>query len=318
MHHISQRGDLGQHVSSEAMTVGLDEQIKRYRAWLAADSPRHNSSGHREEMNQYINEALRVTPVGKQAVRPFAPFRRHLSAFQTLTAGQAGILGGIMALWALSLILFSAPVLTAVIAVVTVFYLSDLLLSFWLCVRTLGRPSRVSIDNAVVRALVYADWPRYTVLCPLYREAAVVPQFVQAMQALDYPAEKLQILFLTEQDDVETRRAIQSMKLPRHFRVVTVPNGEPRTKPRACNYGLLETTGDYVVIYDAEDIPDPLQLKKAVLTFANHGADLGCVQARLNFYNPEQNVLTRWFTAEYSAWFDLILPGLEWAGFPLP
>lgn len=315
---MSYTHNLPQHVSPQTITPDLSEEIKRYRAWLATERTHNNATGHREKTQQYIGDALKPVQVGKREIRTFAPFRRHLSALQTLTAGQVGVLGAIMILWALSLILYSTPVLTAVIAVITVFYLSDLVLNFWLCIRTLGHPSEKSIDDAIVLALADAEWPRYTVLCPLYREAAVVPQFVKAMQALDYPTEKLQILFLTEEDDVETRRAIQSMNLPHHFRIVTVPEGEPRTKPRACNYGLLETTGDYVVIYDAEDIPDPLQLKKAVLTFANHGSDLGCVQAKLNFYNPEQNMLTRWFTAEYSAWFDLILPGLEWAGFPLP
>jgi len=92
----------------------------------------------------------------------------------------------------------------------------------------------------------------------------------------------------------------------------------PRTKPRACNFGLIQSLGQYVVIFNAEDVPDPLQLKKAVLTFANHGPNLACVQAKLNFYNPDQNLLTRWFTAEYSLWFDLILPRLQKAHFLLP
>ena len=153
---------------------------------------------------------------------------------------------------------------------------------------------------------------------PLYREAQVVPQFVQAMLALDYPPEKLQILFLTEEDDAETRNAIRALSLPPHFKILVVPDGKPRTKPRACNYGLMHAQGPYVVIYDAEDIPDPLQLKKAVLTFASHGTDVVCVQAKLNFYNIRQNLLTRWFTAEYSAWFNLILPGLQLAKFSLP
>jgi hypothetical protein len=131
------------------------------------------------------------------------------------------------------------------------------------------------------------------------------------MKALDYPSDKLQILFLTEEDDLETRAAIRAMKLPAHFSIVTVPTGYPRTKPRACNYGLTEATGYYTVIYDAEDKPDPLQLKKAILTFAKHDESLACVQARLNFYNPRQNLLTRWFTAEYSQWFDMMLPGLQ-------
>ncbi|HLQ10781.1 MAG TPA: glycosyltransferase, partial [Ktedonobacteraceae bacterium] len=172
-------------------------------------------------------------------------------------------------------------------------------------------PGEEHIDETLIEALKDADWPHYTILCPLYKEAQVVPQFVKSMRAIDYPADKLQILFLTEEDDVETRKAILSLHLPPHFIVLTVPDGSPRTKPRACNYGLVEATGQYVVIYDAEDAPDPLQLKKAVLTFANHGPDLACVQAKLNFYNPQQNLLTRWFTAEYSLWFDLILPGLQ-------
>src|SRR5205085_528524 len=138
------------------------------------------------------------------------------------------------------------------------------------------------------------------------------------MSALSYPTEKLQILLLTEEDDAETRAAIRALCLPPHFKIVIVPEGLPRTKPRACNYGLMKATGQYIVIYDAEDIPEPLQLKKAVLTFANHGPDVACVQAKLNFYNPYQNLLTRLFTAEYSLWFDLILPGLQRLGFSIP
>jgi len=100
--------------------------------------------------------------------------------------------------------------------------------------------------------LAHADWPIYTILCPLYREVEVVPQFVKAMKALDYPVEKLQILLLTEKDDTLTRQAINALHLPFHFKIITVPDGQPRTKPRACNYGLLETRGSYVVIFDAK------------------------------------------------------------------
>src|SRR5947209_9388248 len=183
---------------------------------------------------------------------------------------------------------------------------------------TFRRSTEEEIDDEIVTALGNANWPEYTILCPLYREAEVVPQFVQAMLALDYPPEKLQILFLTEVDDAETRNAIRALSLPPYFKILVVPEGKPRTKPRACNYGLMHAKGPYVVIYDAEDIPDPLQLKKAVLTFANHGTNGVCVQAKLNFYNIRQNLLTRWFTAEYCALFESLLPGLQLVGFSLP
>jgi cellulose synthase/poly-beta-1,6-N-acetylglucosamine synthase-like glycosyltransferase len=76
--------------------------------------------------------------------------------------------------------------------------------------------------------------------------------------------------------------------------------------------------GEYLVIFDAEDRPEPDQLKKAVLGFQRVPDDVVCLQARLNFYNRRQNLLTRLFTTEYSMWFDLFLPGLSDLRVPIP
>jgi len=297
-----------------------DEQfeIKRYAEWLTTEAERNNNGSNQEESRKYAEDALRTVTVNGQEFRTFAPFRHALSAYKTLTRKQAVVLSIIMLGCVSGLLFFGIKLVIAIIAMITLLYFSSLLLDFLLAMRALNQSSDEQIDDAIVHALVDADWPRYTILCPLYREAEVVPQFVKAMQALDYPADKLQILFLTEEDDAETRKAIEAMHLPQHFSIVTVPDGQPRTKPRACNFGLLQATGDYVVIYDAEDIPDPLQLKKAVLTFANHDSDVACVQAKLNYYNTTQNLLTRWFTVEYCLWFDLTLPGMQQTKLPLP
>src|SRR6266849_9544331 len=297
-----------------------DEQfeIKRYAEWLTTEAERNNNGSNQEESRKYAEDALRTVTVNGQEFRTFAPFRHALSAYKTLTRKQAVVLSIIMLGCVSGLLFFDIKLVIAIIAMITLLYFSSLLLDFLLAMRALNQSSDEQIDDAIVHALVDADWPRYTILCPLYREAEVVPQFVKAMQALDYPADKLQILFLTEEDDAETRKAIEAMHLPQHFSIVTVPDGQPRTKPRACNFGLLQATGDYVVIYDAEDVPDPLQLKKAVLTFANHDSDVACVQAKLNYYNTKQNLLTRWFTVEYSLWFDLMLPGMQQTKLPLP
>ncbi len=290
----------------------------RYAEWLTAEAKRNNNGSFQEESKKYAEDALRTITVKGQEFRPFAPFRHALSASKTLTRGQAVILSLIMLGCVLSLRFYGMKLVIVIIAVTTLLYFSSLLLDFLLIMLALNQSTEEQIGDAIVHALADADWPQYTILCPLYREAEVVPQFVQAMQALDYPADKLQILFLTEEDDAETRKAIEALHLPQHFSIVTVPDGQPRTKPRACNFGLLQATGDYVVIYDAEDIPDPLQLKKAVLAFANHDSDVACVQAKLNYYNSKQNLLTRWFTVEYCLWFDLMLPGMQQTKLPLP
>lgn len=294
----------------------VQQQVDRYTAWLAEEAIRQRQQS--EERADYEARATQLVSLKDQKIHPFAPLHLDLSAIKTVTPEQMLLLMTLAGLWAVAFYFSGVLTLVASIAAVTALYLGDLLLNFFLATRTLTRSPEDHIDNAVVRAIRSDLWPRYTVLCPLYHEAVIVPQFVRAMSLLDYPIEKLQVLFLTEEDDQETREAIRSMRLPAHFEVVTVPPGVPRTKPRACNYGLLKASGDYVVIYDAEDIPDPLQLKKAVLAFANHPPEVACVQAKLNYYNPNQNLLTRWFTVEYSLWFDLMLPALQNARASLP
>jgi cellulose synthase/poly-beta-1,6-N-acetylglucosamine synthase-like glycosyltransferase len=82
--------------------------------------------------------------------------------------------------------------------------------------------------------------------------------------------------------------------------------------------GLTFARGELLVIYDAEDKPDPDQLKKAVVAFDRSGDDLICLQAALNYWNDSENWLTRMFTLEYSFWFDYMLPGLDALRLPIP
>lgn len=173
-----------------------------------------------------------------------------------------------------------------------------------------------------------ADLPVYTVLIPVFREANIIDKLLANLARLDYPRSKLDVLVLLEEDDTDTIAAAKKSRPPEYVRILVVPRGEPQTKPRACNYGLIFARGKYVVIYDAEDRPDPGQLRAAVSAFHDDEFDrtyltprrkpLICVQAALNYFNADQNVLTRLFAIEYTHWFDSMLPGLERSGIPLP
>jgi cellulose synthase/poly-beta-1,6-N-acetylglucosamine synthase-like glycosyltransferase len=169
-----------------------------------------------------------------------------------------------------------------------------------------------------VAAVDDSELPIYTVLVPVFREANIVGQLVRNLGAIDWPAEKLEVLILIEEEDTLTRDALAQASPPANFHVVTIPKGSPQTKPRACNVGLFFATGEYLVIYDAEDTPDPDQLKKAYLAFSRGGEKTVCVQASLNYFNADENVLTRMFTLEYSYWFDYVLAGLDAADLPIP
>ena len=71
-----------------------------------------------------------------------------------------------------------------------------------------------------------------------------------------------------------------------------------------------------LVVYDAEDIPAPGQLRLAASRFAADGA-IDCLQARLIVRNPNESFLSRLFSLEYAALFDLINPGLCALGLPI-
>ena len=79
----------------------------------------------------------------------------------------------------------------------------------------------------------HAKLPRYTLLIPVYDEAAIIPDLVAALGAIDYPPDLLQILLILEETDAATRAAVEAAALLPHMAVVVVPDGQPRTKPRA-------------------------------------------------------------------------------------
>jgi cellulose synthase/poly-beta-1,6-N-acetylglucosamine synthase-like glycosyltransferase len=161
--------------------------------------------------------------------------------------------------------------------------------------------------------------PRYTILLPLYKEKpSTVRALFGALARMDYPKHKLDALLLVEADDAQTRATIEEVGRPNWMRVLALPPGTPRTKPRAMGIGLRYAKGTLVTVYDAEDKPDPAQLKKAVWGFARSDASVACLQAKLGYYNPRQNLLTRWFTLEYDGWFNIFLPGLHRIGAPIP
>jgi cellulose synthase/poly-beta-1,6-N-acetylglucosamine synthase-like glycosyltransferase len=238
----------------------------------------------------------------------YRPFRR----WQILTALIAASLGalGLVVETNLTLILLSILVNSA--------FLASIAFKFVTTIAGARRPAPSMISQEDIDALEDRDLPTYTILVPVFREANIVGLLMDNLRNLDYPASKLEILLLIEEVDEETLEAARAARPPETVTFILIPDGAPRTKPRACNVGLFFAKGEYLVIYDAEDRPELDQLKKAVVAFRRGDEKLVCVQAALNYYNSTENFLTRMFTLEYSFWFDYMLPGLERLRLPIP
>ena len=231
---------------------------------------------------------------------------------------------GMTVVFIICLLLFPFPTLLFVFGGLNLIYFILNPYKVYIFFRSLNPTKLFSISDAEVKDLTDEELPVYTILIPLKQEVEVVPQIVKNIFALDYPPEKLDIKFVTEITDTATQAALHKAGIDISSaegsiygavsELVLVPISSVSTKPRSCNFAAAFARGLFTVIYDAEDRPDPDQLKKSVIAFRKAKLDTVCMQAHLNFFNAERNILSRLFSLEYSFWFDFYLPGSQEVG----
>jgi cellulose synthase/poly-beta-1,6-N-acetylglucosamine synthase-like glycosyltransferase len=254
-----------------------------------------------------------------QAVYDLAEQDPEMSAKQVFTPAQ--VIAGYVLVTMLMAGLALAPIPTLITLNVAmgVFYLGNFLFKGILVAAGGGRS--IESDHAIAmlaRQLRDDELPVFTVLVPMFREPKMLPLLAHALRQLDYPLGKLDIKIVLEAGDHETIEVARTLGLEGVFEVIQVPPSQPQTKPKACNFALRFARGEYLVIYDAEDRPEPDQLRKVVATFQQSPPEVACLQCRLSYYNANENWLARMFTLDYSLWFDQILPGLERLNIPIP
>lgn len=201
-------------------------------------------------------------------------------------------------------------------------------LTLWATVTLLGTivlkllAFRATLRDRIVRAApppeLKGQLPLISVMVPLFREADIADRLVGRLSRLTYPRELSDIILVVEETDSVTRAALDRVTLPRWLRVVMVPDGPIKTKPRALTYALSFCRGEIIGVWDAEDRPEPDQLHKVARHLHAAGPDVACVQGALDFYNPRTNWLSRCFTIEYAALFRGVLPGVSRLGLIVP
>ena len=300
-----------------AMTDPDDDVLHALHERLARPvEPRLCDDGALDDLLNRVYADVDAAEVTR-SLREYAP---ELSAFGR-SLSRAQVIAACVLAFPLVFGVLVAPALTAtvLVGVATAFFVFST--GFRLYTARQGWRADATVDPPpeAIAAMDPRSLPSYTILLPLYKEKpATVRALFSSLSKLDYPKHKLDGLLLIEADDDQTRAAIEEVGRPAWMRVLALPPGIPRTKPRAMGIGLRYAKGSLLTVYDAEDKPDPAQLKKAVWGFERSDESVACLQAKLCYYNPRQNLLTRWFTLEYDAWFNIFLPGLHRIGAPIP
>lgn len=257
--------------------------------------------------------ATRRTALIRMAENRVAP---ELSCRSRNETRLGRILLGLMAGLALALWLAPVMVLAGVSLLTILTLVATTTLKALAFRRTLAGPpdGPTAPDDREMRG----KWPVISVMVPMFREEHIADRLVGRLARLNYPRELTDVLLVVEETDAVTRHALAGVTLPFWMRVVTVPDGPIRTKPRALNYALNFCRGEIIGVWDAEDRPEPDQLHRVARHLHFAPPDVACVQGALDFYNPATNWLARCFTLEYSAWFRGVLPGIARMGLVVP
>jgi len=254
-----------------------------------------------------------------RAIYDLAERNPELSAQEVFTPAQVIFGYALLTLLMIGLALAPIATLVALNVVMSLFYLGNFVFK-GILVSVGGARSADRDETIAIAARLLSDdeLPVYTVLVPMFREPEMLPVLARSLRKLDYPLGKLDIKLVLEAGDRETIEAASKLGLEGVFEVIRVPPSHPQTKPKACNFALQFARGEFLVVYDAEDRPEPDQLRKVVAAFRQSSPNTACLQCRLSYFNAGENWLTRMFTLDYALWFDQMLPGLERLNVPIP
>lgn len=143
------------------------------------------------------------------------------------------------------------------------------------------------------------ELPTVSILIPAHNEEVVIEHTLQAMIQLNYPKEKLEIVPINDNSNDGTGYIVDyyAERYPFIKPVHTKPPTGGKGKSGALNQGLKHSTGEVIVVYDADNMPEPDAVNYLVLGLMND-KDAGAVVGKFRVANAEKNILTRFINIE--------------------
>ncbi len=140
----------------------------------------------------------------------------------------------------------------------------------------------------------FEDLPRVTVQLPIFNEQFVIDRLIEAVCAMEYPREKLEIQVLDDSTDetVQVASAIVDRYAALGHPIVYIHRTNRHGfKAGALDAGLKVAKGEFVAIFDADFVPPADWLMKVIHHFAE--PEIGMVQTRWTHLNRDYSLLTQ-------------------------
>ncbi len=137
-------------------------------------------------------------------------------------------------------------------------------------------------------------WPRVTVQLPIFNELHTIERLIAAIGALDYPPDLLEVQVLDDSadDTTELAASLVARAQANGLNIVHLHRAKrDGYKAGALAAGLQKARGEFISIFDADFVPPPDFLRRALPWFAD--SRVGCVQARWTHLNRNYSLLTQ-------------------------
>ncbi len=135
-------------------------------------------------------------------------------------------------------------------------------------------------------------YPFVSIIVPAYNEEAVLDRTIRSMLELDYPKDRLEVLYVYESHCTDRTEEIILKYAKKDQRIVPLKRNEKKGgKAAPSNYGIRHAKGDIIGIFDADHSLNPDLVLYAVNLLRDKRA--GCVRGRCRVINRNANLLTR-------------------------
>jgi cellulose synthase/poly-beta-1,6-N-acetylglucosamine synthase-like glycosyltransferase len=155
--------------------------------------------------------------------------------------------------------------------------------------------------------------PPVTIQLPIYNEHYTIHQLLKAISNLKWPKLKLEILVLDDSKDETSTQVENEINSYRSlgFNIKAIRRAD-RTgfKAGALQNALKHSTGDYIVIFDADCTP-PEDFLEATIPILESNSELGFIQTRLGYNNRSFNEMTEAFAIALDCHYQIELPGRQ-------
>ena len=144
-----------------------------------------------------------------------------------------------------------------------------------------------------------SELPFVSILIPAHNEEIVIENTIQSMVNLNYPKEKLEVIIIN--DNSSDLTGMIANKYAKKYTYIKVIHNKPpnagKGKSGALNTGFKHSSGDIIVVYDADNTPEPDAVRNLVVPLIK-GRKIGAVVGKFRVINAKKNILTRFINIE--------------------